>query len=147
MTFRTHVTDVEELACELERAGIYGHGGAYFPTWVKLRAVATQGHRPVVVVNGAEGEPLSRKDRFVLRRWAGAMLGGALAVAEALCAKRIMVAIDHRDQAAARAVSAAVARLSDTRRNSPAVELVPVRAAYVIGQETALISYLQGACW
>ena len=42
---------------ELDRAGLRGHGGAAYPTGAKLRAVAQAGGRPVIVVNGCEGEP------------------------------------------------------------------------------------------
>ena len=51
-----------ELIDEVERAGLRGRGGAGFPAAIKLAPVAA-GSRPVVVVNGTEGEPMSAKDR------------------------------------------------------------------------------------
>ncbi len=47
----------------IEHAGLRGHGGAGFPTARKLRAVAASRRRPIVVVNAAEGEPASLKDK------------------------------------------------------------------------------------
>ena len=50
----------------IERAGLRGQGGASFPSAVKMRAVAASRGRAVVVVNAAEGEPASLKDRALL---------------------------------------------------------------------------------
>ena len=51
------------LIGRIERAGLRGRGGAGFPTATKLRAVADARGRAIVVVNAAEGEPASLKDR------------------------------------------------------------------------------------
>ena len=42
-------------------------GGVSLPTAVKLRTVASRRGSKAVLVNGAEGEPLSAKDRVLLR--------------------------------------------------------------------------------
>ena len=47
----------------LEESGLTGRGGAAFPVSRKLTAVADAGTRPIVIGNGAEGEPASDKDR------------------------------------------------------------------------------------
>src|SRR5262245_1467037 len=54
----------------VEAAGLRGRGGAGFPTGTKWRTVAGLGgaEPPTVVVNGAEGEPGTLKDRTLLRR-------------------------------------------------------------------------------
>lgn len=54
----------------LERSGLRGRGGAGFPTGRKWRTVVANGSRVVpttVVVNAAEGEPGTFKDRAILR--------------------------------------------------------------------------------
>ena len=46
----------------VERSGLRGRGGAHVSTALKLRAVAGRRRRAIVVANGSESEPASRKD-------------------------------------------------------------------------------------
>ena len=65
---------------EVTAAGIRGRGGAGFPTGVKWRTVArhcSNVERSTVVVNAAEGEPGSFKDRELLDRNPYRVLEGA----------------------------------------------------------------------
>ena len=67
----------QRLIDELEASGLVGHGGAWFPVAAKWRAVAgASRRRPVVVANGAEGEPASRKDALLLSRAPHLVLDG-----------------------------------------------------------------------
>jgi NADH:ubiquinone oxidoreductase subunit F (NADH-binding) len=137
--------DLDGLIDALERAGLHGHGGAYFPTATKLRAVAAQSKRPIVVVNGSEGEPLSRKDGFLLGARSSTVLDGAFAVARALRADQIVIAVDHRRaQTIERLATVLASRPELAGRRAVGVEVVPVPDGYVTGQETALINYLGG---
>jgi NADH:ubiquinone oxidoreductase subunit F (NADH-binding) len=109
-----------------------------------LRAVAAKRGRPIVVVNGAEGEPLSRKDRYLLRSRADTVLDGALAAAEALGADEIVVAVDERMLAASDAITRTVSARQDLNRRGLRTTVQPVPSGYVTGQESALISVLAG---
>src|SRR5579885_2253426 len=56
---------------EIRASGLRGRGGAGFPTGVKWRTVADycpEGVTLSMVVNGAEGEPGTFKDRTILMR-------------------------------------------------------------------------------
>ena len=137
--------NLEQLIGALERAGVHGHGGAFFPTATKLAAVASQRRRPIVVVNATEGEPLSRKDRYLLGARTDTVLNGAFGVAGVLGADAIVIAIDHRRiRTIERVQTVLITRPELTRRGAPTVEVVGVPDGYVSGQETALISFLGG---
>src|SRR5438552_11523427 len=55
-----------ELIEQMESSGLRGRGGADFPTGRKWRSVAAQPGPRFLLVNGAESEPASHKDRWLL---------------------------------------------------------------------------------
>ncbi|MGZ4380234.1 MAG: NADH-ubiquinone oxidoreductase-F iron-sulfur binding region domain-containing protein [Gaiellaceae bacterium] len=129
----------------VEASGLQGRGGAAFPTATKLRAVASRRGRPVVVVNGTEGEPASGKDKVLLRCVPHLVLDGAVAAAEAVGAREAFVAVAD----GATAESATVAAAIDSRRRRKldgrvTLRLVEVPDRFVAGEETALVQFLNG---
>jgi len=66
----------EAVLSRLERSGLRGRGGGWFPAAAKWRAVAAEGGDAVVIGNGAEGEPGSIKDRHVMVHRADDVLAG-----------------------------------------------------------------------
>jgi NADH:ubiquinone oxidoreductase subunit F (NADH-binding) len=128
----------------VERSGLRGRGGAGFPTGRKLAAVASQGGRPVVVVNAAEGEPASSKDRMLVRYVPHIVLDGAVLAAEALGARRAIVALGGSElelRALADAIEERARRRVDRRVE---LVLVAVPRGFVAGEETALVRFLNG---
>jgi NADH:ubiquinone oxidoreductase subunit F (NADH-binding)/ferredoxin len=121
-----------------------GRGGAAFPVARKLRAVlatARLGKRhPVVVVNAAEGEPGSAKDKMLLSRSPHLVLDGAVIAAKALNAREIVVAVAGEGPHL-HSISDAVASNSAISRITRVVSL-PDR--FVSGESGALVNALNG---
>jgi NADH:ubiquinone oxidoreductase subunit F (NADH-binding) len=124
----------------VELAGLRGRGGASFPTAVKMSDVARRRGPRSLLVNAAEGEPMSSKDRALLRLAPHLVLDGALAAADAVGARTIVIAIPEDAAAARSALQGAIAERSIRRRFSVA----PVPPTHLAGEESALINYLNG---
>ncbi len=124
--------DAAGLIALVEQAGLTGRGGAGFPTARKLTSVA--GGSPVVVANAMEGEPLSSKDAVLLSRAPGLVIDGLSLLGVALGARRVVLATGPE-------VLSGPAR--EAARGSR-VEVLPLRGGFVAGQESALVSQLNG---
>lgn len=136
----------ERLIEEIELSGLTGRGGATFPTAAKMRAVAGARGRPIVLVNAAEGEPASLKDRTLLEALPHLVLDGALLAAEAVGADEAIVCVCESAGASVQATEQAIAERSHelAGAHAPQLTLASVPGHYVAGQETALVNYLQG---
>ena len=129
-----------DLLREVERSGLRGRGGAGFPTATKLQAVAGARGRRVVIANGGEGEPASRKDRTLLASAPHLVLDGALLAAAAVDAREVIIAVRATSQRAIAAIDEALRERRDTGRAE--VSIVEVPPTFVAGEESALVSYL-----
>ncbi len=130
---------------EVERSGLSGCGGAGFPTARKLRSVADARGRAIVVVNAVEAEPPSFKDRTLLELSPHLVLDGAVLAAEALRADEAIVAVGEHAGGSAASVYAAIEERSGREQHGRVrLTLASVGGGYVAGQESALISGLEG---
>jgi NADH:ubiquinone oxidoreductase subunit F (NADH-binding)/ferredoxin len=128
----------------VERAGIRGQGGAAFPTAAKWRRVAGAA-RPVVLVNGAEREPGTLKDRYLIGCRPGLLLDGIRLTMRAAGATEAIVAVDEDAIAEHDALSAAITEAAGRGLlGGCEIRTHKVPARYVAGEETALISFLNG---
>jgi NADH:ubiquinone oxidoreductase subunit F (NADH-binding) len=129
---------------EIDRSGLLGHGGAAFPTATKMRAVASARRRAIVVVNAAEGEPASRKDRTLLHTLPHLVLDGAILAAEAVGADEAIVCACESAAEGIESVARAIEERAAASERSPSLHLATVPSHYVAGQESALVNYLNG---
>ncbi|MGN6609430.1 MAG: NADH-ubiquinone oxidoreductase-F iron-sulfur binding region domain-containing protein [Jatrophihabitans sp.] len=126
----------DELVHAIEASGLLGRGGAGFPAGRKLRTVAL-GRRPVVVGNGAEGEPASGKDALLLSRAPHLVLDGLAVAARAVGAKELHLAV-HAGSAALAPLRQAIAE----RQDAVVVHELPPR--YVASESSALVHWING---
>jgi NADH:ubiquinone oxidoreductase subunit F (NADH-binding) len=130
-----------ELIAELESSGLLGRGGAGFPVGRKWRAVAERSSgRAVVLANGAEGEPLSRKDRSLMAARPHLVIDGAMLAARAVGADNIIFYIGTEHRAADAAMRHALAeRPADIRGRA---QIVTAPTGYVSGEESAAVHFV-----
>jgi NADH:ubiquinone oxidoreductase subunit F (NADH-binding) len=128
----------------VEASGLTGRGGAAFPTATKLRAVAAARGRKFVVANGAEGEPLSRKDKALLACVPHLVLDGAALAAAAVGANEVVVALGEGATRERAVLSHAVDERSHRGLDRVLLRVVAVPDGFVAAEETALLSRLSG---
>lgn len=130
-----------ELISRLAASGLRGRGGGWFPAARKWQAVRVEEGDPLVVANGAEGEPGSVKDRFVMTAWPSRVLEGLALAARGVGAREAIVYL--KGSFAEPAVI-----LQRTLERQPFRGLsVSVRLgedSYIAGEETALLESLEG---
>jgi NADH:ubiquinone oxidoreductase subunit F (NADH-binding) len=124
----------------IEASGLLGRGGAGFPVGRKWRTLAERGTGPAtLLVNAAEGEPLSAKDRTLLRLRPHLVLDGAFLAADAIDAARIVLYVGSAHRDAAASVDRALRERGSLAR---AVDLVLAPDTYVAGEESAAVHFV-----
>ncbi len=124
---------------EIERAGLTGRGGAAFPTARKLAAVAAAAGRPVVVVNGTEGEPASAKDKVLMATEPHLVIDGAVLAACITGATEVIIVAGP---AVTGIVEEAIAERRALRRDPVPVRVVPAADRFVAGEASAVVNWL-----
>ena len=130
------------MLAEVERSGLRGKGGARFPTATKLAAVASR-RRAVVVANGTEGEPASLKDTVLMTHAPHLVLDGAEVAAEIVGAREVILCV-KRGSVGIPVLERAIAERSQYGYQRVEVRIVGAPTRYVAGEETALVSWLNG---
>ncbi len=129
-----------DLIASITASGLLGRGGGGFPVGRKWAAVAERsGGDARVLVNGAEGEPLSAKDRTLMTARPHLVLDGALLAAASVGASEIVVYVGAPHLDARVALQRA---LAERRRLPVSVRMVVAPEAYVAGEESAAVHYI-----
>lgn len=90
---------MKEIAAKVREAGVVGAGGAGFPTHVKLDAQAE-----IVIVNGAECEPLLRTDQQLAAEKPELLVSGLAHAMNATGAREGIIALKGKYKAAIKAL-------------------------------------------
>ena len=128
-----------ELISSLSEAGLSGRGGAGFPTGRKIEAIT--GEKTVAIGNGAEGEPLSRKDAELLKRAPHLVLDGLQTAATAIGADKAYLYL-HAE--ATGPVKQALQERQSAGVDQLRVEVLEAPERFVAGEESAAIRRIEG---
>ncbi len=127
-------------------SGLRGRGGGGFPTgrkWKSLRAMT--GDRRFVVVNGAEGEPGTFKDRALIRANPYALVEGLAIAAGAIGAGEAFIGLKAQfETEIARVTEALAAAAGAGWLDDVEVSIVAGPDDYLYGEETALLEVIEG---
>ena len=125
----------------VEQSGLTGRGGAAFPVHRKLAIVAGARGRKVIVANGAESEPASRKDALLLRAAPHLVLDGLQLAAEAIGANEAHL---YLHPGAAPEIGRAIAQRRAAGLDRIVVTVTQAPPRFLAGQEAALVNRLNG---
>src|SRR5437879_5296904 len=132
---------------EVKRSNLRGLGGAGFPTGTKWSFIPKNHPGPIyLVINADEGEPGTFKDRYLLERDPHALIEGMLIAARAIRSATGFVYIRGEYVEPWRRFAAAVREAYEARYLGNGFDIVVHRGAgaYICGEETGLISSLEG---
>ena len=127
----------------LLESGLTGRGGAAFPVHRKLAAVIEAGTKPIVIGNGAEGEPASDKDKALLWISPHLVLDGLQLAAEAVGSRAVGLYL-HRNSRLQDRLRAALAERAAAGIDRAPVEIIDAPPRFLAGEESALASRADG---
>jgi NADH-quinone oxidoreductase subunit F len=143
-----------QIIDEVSRAALRGLGGAGFPTGKKWSFIPKTNTKPrYLVVNADEGEPGTFKDRYILERDPHALLEGMVIAAYAIGSHKAYVYIRGEYVRPARRFARAVEEAyahgwlgTNIQASGFDLDVVIHRGAgaYICGEETALLTSLEG---
>lgn len=143
----------EAVIEEVDRAGLRGRGGAGFPTALKWRICRESPGERYIVANGDEGDPGAFMDRALMESDPHSIIEGMVIAAYAVGATRGYIYIRDEYPLALEQMANAVEQArklgllgSDILGSGFSFDLEIVRGAgaFVCGEETALISSIEG---
>ena len=140
----------QEIIQQITQSGLQGRGGAAFPMGVKLQACRqASGHPKFVVCNADEGDPGSFSDRYLLEYQPHAVIVGMLTAAYAIGAQRAIFYIRAEYPESFTIMEKACQEWEPWLRQHEGFsefefKLVKGAGSYICGEESALLSSLEG---
>jgi NADH-quinone oxidoreductase subunit F len=142
----TDAGDPDKVIDTILNSGLRGRGGAGFPTGRKWRTVRDAGGKPkTLICNGDEGDPGAFMDRMLLESFPFRVLEGMLIAAFAMGIEDGILYIRAEYPHAVSSIRKAISILDrEGLLKSLKLRVVRGAGAFVCGEETALISSLEG---
>ena len=123
----------EEMIEKIKNAGIVGHGGAAFPTHIKLSSAI--GKVDTVIINGAECEPFLTSDHRILIEYPWEVISGIQIILKILGIQNALLGIEVNK-------SNTFEKINSLLPSDGSIKLVPLMTKYPQGAEKQLIKSL-----
>jgi NADH:ubiquinone oxidoreductase subunit F (NADH-binding) len=136
--------DRQQLIEDVSRSGLTGRGGAAFPAGRKLAAVAAASGPAVVVANGMESEPASRKDDTLLALAPHLVLDGMAVAAAAVGARQAHICLSRRRPRQVERIEHELRQRERAGLDRLPVSVHALPGNYVSSEETSLVQWLNG---
>jgi NADH:ubiquinone oxidoreductase subunit F (NADH-binding) len=136
----------EQTIQEISLSGLRGRGGAGFPTGRKWQTVRrARGTTKYVVVNAAEGEPGTFKDRTLMRRNPYQIVEGAAIAALTLGAARAYICLKASFEPEITRMTEAVEEMQVAGlAGNTTIAIVTGPEEYLFGEEKAMLEVIEG---
>src|SRR5215471_10493845 len=135
--------DAGAIVALLKESGLRGRGGAGFPTGIKWATVLefrSPDLATTVIVNGAEGEPGTFKDRTLLARNPYEVIEGALIAAHVVGAREVIFGLKKSFGPVVKRLQSAIDEVSSAGwADGLSLRIFEGPNEYLYGEETALL--------
>ena len=145
---------IAELQTELKTSGLRGRGGAGFPMGIKLESCRnTDADQRFIVCNADEGDPGAYSDRYLLEHQPHAVLMGMIIAGYLANASVGVLYIRAEYPESIEVIEKAIQQLHDHRFIGENIfgsdfsfhfKVIKAQGAYICGEETALLSSIEG---
>lgn len=144
----------DELLAEIKASGLRGRGGAGFPTAIKWESCRnTPGDQKFIVCNADEGDPGAYSDRYIMEERPHSLLLGMLIAGYIVGAQRGVLYIRGEYPESIRSMRAAIEEARQAGYIGKNIQgsgfsfefkVIEAQGAYICGEETALLSSIEG---
>ncbi len=137
--------DPRDVLDILRKSGLRGRGGAGFPTYIKWQGLLeSPASRKFICANGAEGEPGTFKDRWLIRHNPYQALEGLAIGSHVIGADTAFFCIKAKFEPEKAALQRALAELQRETTLADNIELVLGPDEYLYGEEKGLLEVIEG---
>lgn len=147
-------TDRDLLLAEIKKSGLRGRGGAGFPTAFKMESCKnTSGDTKFVVCNADEGDPGAYSDRYLLEKNPHALLYGMMIAGYIIGASWGVLYIRGEYPESIAIIEEEIKKLYELQLIGEKLlgssfsfqfKVIHAQGAYICGEETALLSSIEG---
>lgn len=152
--FQTLKSGADAFREEIKSSGLKGRGGAGFPMAIKLESCRnTPASQRFIVCNADEGDPGAYTDRYIMEHQPHALLLGMILAGFAADASVGVLYIRAEYPESVRAMEQALAEAEKAGLTGENIhgsgfgfhfKLIQAQGAYICGEETALLSSIEG---